>query len=101
LANDKARAEAAAQSGRYVLAADAKQEAGRIAGRMMAIFETSLSELANAIVAAPPASPRDALRTLRSTWRSIRARQTAAFGAEAAALPASIEDEGGEDAQAA
>jgi hypothetical protein len=98
LSNAKAAAEAAAQSGRFVLAADARQEMGRIAGRLMSVFESSFSELANALLASPPATSRDALRTLRATWRSIRMRQAKAVGSEAAALPPLLDDEEGEDA---
>jgi hypothetical protein len=98
LSNSKARAEAAAQAGRYVLAADARQEMGRIAARLMASFETSFTEFANAIMASPPATSRDALRTLRATWRAIRARQAKAIGDEAAALPPLQDDEEGKDA---
>jgi predicted transcriptional regulator len=63
LSNAKAAAEAAAQSGRYVRAADARQEMGRAAARLMAVFEASFSEFANAVMASPPATSRDALRT--------------------------------------
>jgi len=96
LSNAKAAAEAAAQSGRYVLAADARQEMGRVAGRLMAVFESAFTEFANAIMASPPATSRDALRTLRTVWRSIRMRQAKAVGDEAAALPP-LQDEEGED----
>jgi DNA-binding transcriptional regulator YdaS (Cro superfamily) len=93
LSNAKARAEAAAQSGRYLLAADARQELGRVAARLMAAFESSFTEFANAIMAAPPATSRDALRTLRAIWWTIRARQAKAAGAEAVALPPLVDDE--------
>jgi hypothetical protein len=93
LSNAKAAAEAAAQSGRYVLAADARQEMGRVAARLMAAFESSFLEFANAIMASPPATARDALRTLRSTWRSIRMRQAKVVGDEAAALPLLLDDD--------
>jgi hypothetical protein len=97
LSNAKARAEAAAQSGRYALAADARQEMGRIAGRLMATFESAFTEFANAIMATPPATSREALRTLRTTWRSIREQRARAIGSEAAALPPLLDDEEGED----
>jgi hypothetical protein len=97
LSNAKARAEAAAQSGRYLLAADARQEMGRVAARLMAAFESSFTEFANAILASPPATSRDALRTLRATWRSIREQRARAIGSEAAALPPLLDDEEGED----
>jgi hypothetical protein len=94
LSNAKAAAEAAAQSGRYVLAADARQEMGRLGGRLMAVFESSFMEFATALMASPPATSRDALRTLRATWRAIRVRQAKAAGDEAAALPPLQDDEG-------
>jgi hypothetical protein len=93
LSNAKAAAEAAARSGRYVLAADARQEMGRVAARLMAAFESSFTEFANAIMAAPPATSRDALRTLRVVWREIRIRQAKAAGDEAAALPPLLDEE--------
>jgi hypothetical protein len=99
LSNAKAAAEAAIRSGRYVLADDARQEMGRIAARLMAVFESSFTEFANAMLATPPATSRDALRTLRATWRPIRVRQAKATGDEAAALPPLMDDdEGVEDA---
>jgi hypothetical protein len=93
LANAAAREEAAARSGRYVLAADARRDMGRVASRLMTIFESSLTEMANAIIAAPPATPREAARLLREAWRQIRERQAKAIGAEAEPLPTLVEDE--------
>ena len=87
LSNAAAREEAAARSGRYVKAEDAHAEMGRVAARLMTLFEASLTEMANAIIAAPPATPRDATRLLRTAWRDIRARNAKAIGAEAVALP--------------
>jgi len=92
LANVAAREEAAARSGRYVLAADAQRDMGRVAAPLMTIFEASLSEFANAIIATPPATPREASRLLRETWRQIRERQANAIGAEALVLPVLEED---------
>lgn len=46
LANAKAEAEAVERAGRFVSAADAKQEMGAIAGRMVSAFEGALTELA-------------------------------------------------------
>jgi hypothetical protein len=93
LGNAKAAADAAIRSGRYVVADDAKQELGRVAARLMATFEASFTEFANAIMSSPPTTSRDALRTLRAVWRSIRARQAKAVGEEAAALPLMLDDE--------
>jgi hypothetical protein len=98
LSNAKAEAEAAIRSGRYVLADDAKQEMGRVAARLMAVFESAFTEFANTILASPPATSRDAVRTLRATWRLIRVRQAKAAGDEAAALPLLLDDDEDGDA---
>jgi hypothetical protein len=93
LSNAKAAAEGALRSGRYVRADDARQELGRVAGRLMATFEASFVEFATAIMANPPATARDAMRTLRATWRTIRVRQAKVTGDEAVALPPLLDDE--------
>lgn len=49
LSNEKAEAEAAARAGRYMLADDARREMGRIASRLVTMFESALPELANAL----------------------------------------------------
>jgi hypothetical protein len=92
LANAAAREEAAARSGHYVKAEDARQELGRVASKLMTLFESSLPEIANAIIAQPPASSQEALRLLRASWRSIRARNAKAISEEAVGLPALMED---------
>lgn len=92
LSNAKARQEQALRAGRYILAEDARQEMGHIAGRMATMFEASLSEFANAVTATPSNSPRDILLVLRSTWREIRARQAQTLATEAAGMPPTIED---------
>ena len=86
LSNAAAREEASARSGRYVRAEDARQELGRMASRLMTLFESRLPEFANAMVAKPPASSRDTLSVLRATWREIRIRNAKTIGAEAESL---------------
>ena len=49
LANEHARAVREAEAGRYVLVTGVQQEMGRIAGRMVGMFEGSLGELATAV----------------------------------------------------
>jgi hypothetical protein len=83
LSNEKARAEAAVRSGRHVLADDARQELGRVAGRLVAAFEGCLAELAAAVVASGATSQRDALHALRGAWLAARGR-LAGVEAEAA-----------------
>ena len=92
LSNGKAAAEAAARSGRYVLAEAARQETGRAVAGLLAVFESALGEFANAVMAEPPKTQRDALRTLRTAWRAIRNRAAKAKGAEAAGLPPLVEE---------
>jgi hypothetical protein len=83
LANAKATAEADERSGRYVEAETAKQEMGRIAGRMVAAFDGVLPDLADAIAAQSTLSPRDVLHALKTAWAASR-RRLAVMDAEAA-----------------
>jgi hypothetical protein len=92
LANEHARAVREANAGRYVLAAAVQQEMGRIAGRMVGMFEGSLGEMAMAVTAKPNLSPREALHILRTTFRSIRERSTKTESGIAKALPATVDD---------
>ncbi len=85
LANERAAEEAKLREGRYILADDAKQEIGRVAGRLVASVEGALPELAAAIAAGSPMSQRDALHVLRGAWRAIRTRLSA-LEAEAAVI---------------
>ncbi len=89
--NAKAAEEADARRGRYVLATDAKQELGRVAGRLVAGFEGSLPELAAAIAASSSVSQRDALHVLRGAWRTIRARLSGLEAEAALAEPELVE----------
>jgi hypothetical protein len=93
LSNAAARRAEGASSGRYVLAVDAKQEMGRVAAQVLAVVDSALSEMANAVMAAKPVTPRDALRVLRASWRSSRERAAKAKAAEAAAMPLFTEDD--------
>jgi hypothetical protein len=90
LANAKARAEAAVLSGRYVEASGARQEMGKIAGRMVAAFEGALPELADAVAAESSIPPRDALHALRTAWRAVRARLSGVEAEVALAEPETL-----------
>jgi hypothetical protein len=81
------------QAGTYMRSDDARREMGRISSRMLTLFESSLTEFANAIAAQPPTSSRGVLRILQTTWREIRVRQSKALSMEAEAMPALIDDE--------
>jgi hypothetical protein len=74
-------------------AEDSRQEMGRVAARLLAVMESSLAEMANALAAEPSMSPRDTLRTLRSAWRGVRARAARAIGAEAGAIEPLVDEE--------
>ena len=89
--NQRAAEEAALRAGAYVKAADARQQFGNIAARLMSTFEASFVQIANAIVASRAQTPRDVLRAMRSTWREVRAQTAKTQGAEAFALPPMID----------
>ena len=74
LANARDREAALARSGRYMLANDARQEMGKIAGALIAAMEGGLPELADAIAADIKAPQRDVLLALKGAWRALRAR---------------------------
>jgi hypothetical protein len=92
LSNQRAEDEAAARAGRYTLADEARQAAGRAVARAMTIFESAMPEFATAIMAEKPATQRDAVRTLRATWRTVRLRAAKATGTNAASMPLVIDD---------
>jgi hypothetical protein len=92
LANERARMLREAEAGRYVRSDDVRLEMGRIAGRMLSVFEGALGEMAMAVTAKPNISPREALHILRTTFRSIRERSTKTESGIAKALPATVDD---------
>lgn len=92
LANEHARALREAQAGRYARSDDVRQEMGRVAGRMIGMFEGALGELATAIAAKSNLPARDALHILRSTFRTIRERTSNTEIGIAKALPALTDD---------
>ena len=87
LANTKAELEAARFAGKIVDADAARQELGRVAGRMIAGVEGALPELANAVAAVSTLPPRDALLALRAAWRGVRARLAGEAEARGLTLP--------------
>ena len=93
LANEHARALREAQAGRYARSDDVRQEMGRVAGRMIGMFEGALGELATAIAAKSNLPARDALHILRTTFRTIRERISNTETGIAKALPALVDDE--------
>lgn len=93
LANEHARAVREAEAGRYVLVTGVQQEMGRIAGRMVGMFEGSLGELATAVAGKFNVPARDVLHVLRTTFHTIRERTAKTEGGIAKVLPATVDDE--------
>jgi hypothetical protein len=93
LANEHARAVREAEAGRYVLADDARQQLGAIAGRMVSAFEGSLGEMATAIAGKFKVPARDVLHILRTTFHTIRERSAKTESGIVEALPATVDDE--------
>ena len=93
LANEHARAVREAEAGRYVLVTGVQQEMGRIAGRMVGMFEGSLGELATAVAGKFNVPARDVLHVLRTTFHTIRERTAKTESGIAKALPALVDDE--------
>ncbi len=96
LANEKAREEKAARAGIYVKAADVRQELGRTAAQMIAVFDGALAEFATAIAAHSNLPARDALHILRTAFRTIRGRQNQIETEAITELPELIEDRAAE-----
>lgn len=94
LSNEKAKLEAAVVAGKYVSADDARQSAGRIAGQLMATFESAIVEFSNSIAAQSDLSSRDAARLLKGVWRAIRQREAKVVRAEVQGMPAVVNDDG-------
>jgi DNA-binding transcriptional regulator YdaS (Cro superfamily) len=93
LSNEHARALREVQAGRFVRSDDVSQEMGRIAGRMLGLFEGALGELATAVAAKSNLPARDALHILRTTFRTIRERVSNTEAGIAKALPPSVDEE--------
>jgi len=92
LSNEQARSLREVQAGRYARSDDVRQEMGRVAGRMMGLFEGSLGELATAVAAKSNLPARDALHILRTTFRTIRERVSNTEAGIAKAMPPSVDD---------
>jgi hypothetical protein len=95
LANERADEAAAARRGIYVASADVKREMGRIASRMLSVFEGSLGELATTLSAHFKVPQRDVLHLLKAEFRGVRDRAATQARAEAAGLPKLVEDANG------
>lgn len=94
LSNERSRMLREVEAGRYIRSDDVSQEMGRIAGRMIGLFEGALGELATAIAAKSDLPARDALHILRTTFHGIRERSAKTESGIVKALPATVDDEG-------
>ena len=97
LANERADEAAAARRGLYVEAAEARRETGRIAGRMLNLFEGGLADIASALAAKFELPQRDVLHLLRHEFRGLRQRAADQARAEASGLPHLVEDLSADD----
>lgn len=73
--------------GVYVLARDARAETIRAVSEALNIFEGALSDFASALAAKFALSQRDVVHLLRTEFRAVRARASAARAAQAAGAP--------------
>ena len=85
-ANRMAAAEEAARQGRFVAAADARQQMGRIAGQLVSETDGLLHELAIVLAARFGLPLRDVAFEVRQSAMRIRARRGKAMRTEAAAM---------------
>ena len=95
LANERAVAAVAAGSGRFARTDDVKQQLGAVAACMLTTFEAAFLPIANAIIASKATTPADVLRTMRATWREVRAQAAKAQGEEALSMPPMVDDVAG------
>ena len=59
---------------------------GRVAARLLAVFESAFGEFANAMMAEKPQTQRDVVRTMRATWRHAPGKGQERGGRGGAAL---------------
>jgi hypothetical protein len=93
LANERAREERAARAGVYMRTEDARREMGRLAAKMITLFEGSLSEIANALASQFNIPSREALHEVRTAWRSIRERLAENEARLVSSLPTLVAEE--------
>jgi transcriptional regulator with XRE-family HTH domain len=90
--NRRKAEEEAARSGRYTLTADVERAMGRLAAKLIGLFESWLGELASKIAAKFALPQRDVLHLLRSEFRLFRSATSAAMRRDAVQLPELVED---------
>jgi len=91
LANAQAREAAMARSGRYIEADVMRLELGRVVGRVVALYDGMLPDIAASIAAASNLPVRDALHLLRTAFRAARERVSTTEAEAAATLPEIVE----------
>lgn len=89
--NRKLREEERARAGTYVLAEDVKAETAKLATRLLQLFEGGLNDVATEIAAQFSLPQRDVLHLLKKRFRDVRTNVSAELAAEAAEMPATIE----------
>ncbi|ODN70207.1 hypothetical protein [Methylobrevis pamukkalensis] len=97
--------ERAASAGRYVLASAMREEAVKVAARMLTLFEGAISDMAGEVTAAAGAAAnegrtltnRDITFALKGSLRKVRERAAREIRDQALALPETVLDSGGID----
>lgn len=78
--------EEALDEGRFVLAEEHRAAVGSAASKMLATFESGLSDMADAIAAEHALAPRDVLHTLTKSFRQIRENASRVFAGQREAI---------------
>lgn len=86
MATRRMEREEALEEGRYVLADEARAAIASASSKVLATFESGLSDMADAIAAAHGLPPRDALHTLTKAFREIRESASRSFDDERQAI---------------
>jgi len=90
--------EEAAQTGRYMLTADARTQITRAASEAFTVMEAAIRDMAMALAAEHGLSKSEAMTLLTRCWRDSRKRASAGFKADAEAQPVHVEDATDDDA---
>jgi hypothetical protein len=89
--NRRIAEEEKARTGVYVLAADAKAEASKLAGQLLQAFEGGLTDMASALAAEYQLPQRDVVHMMRKQFAEVRAKIAEKLRRQADDQPTQIE----------
>jgi hypothetical protein len=89
--NRRIAEEEKARTGVYVLAADAKAEASKLAGQLLQAFEGGLTDMASALAAEYQLPQRDVVHMMRKQFSEVRAKIAEKLRRQADDQPTQIE----------